>query len=172
MPHCSSSVRGIRPYARDLAGPALDWIVFTGFVDDITLKKCYALCDLYVCPSRLEGFGLTILEAFAAGKPVVATRVGAISELVQDGQNGILVPSENVTAMADDYCVNFAGFWDRISRSEEDNVISLDDPFRWAKTAENTERSIFTAEVILKSTRPLKIFRSPLSLSLVKIHNS
>ena len=54
--------KGDQTTARDLAGPALDRIVFTGFVDDITLKKCYALCDLYSCPSRLEGFGLTLLE--------------------------------------------------------------------------------------------------------------
>ena len=54
--------KGDQTTARDLAGPALDRMVFTGFVDDVTLKKCYALCDLYVCPSRLEGFGLTLLE--------------------------------------------------------------------------------------------------------------
>jgi glycosyltransferase involved in cell wall biosynthesis len=131
--------KGDQTIARDLAGPALDRIVFTGFVDDITLKKCYALCDLYVCPSRLEGFGLTILEAFAAGKPVVATRVGAISELVQDGQNGILVPSENVTAMAETIVSILQGLGSH-QQIGKDNVISLDDPFRWAKTAENTER--------------------------------
>jgi len=91
--------KGNQTTARDLAGPALDRIVFTGFVDDITLKKCYALCDLYVCPSRLEGFGLTILEAFAAGKPVVATRVGAIPELVSDGIDGVLIEMNDVSGI-------------------------------------------------------------------------
>ena len=54
--------KGDETVARNHAGPALDRIVFAGFVDDVTLRKCYALCDLYVCPSRLEGFGLTLLE--------------------------------------------------------------------------------------------------------------
>lgn len=69
----------------------LDNIIFAGFVDEITLKKYYALCDVYVCTSRLEGFGLTILEAVAAKKPIVATNVGAIPEII--GDNGILVNS-------------------------------------------------------------------------------
>lgn len=77
-----------------------DRIIFTGYVDEVTLKKFYALCDVYVCPSRLEGFGLTILEAFAAGKPVVATNVGAIPELLQKGKNGILVERDDIPEMA------------------------------------------------------------------------
>src|SRR5690606_17770231 len=43
-----------------------DNIMFTGFVNSKNLKKYYLLCDIYVCPSRLEGFGLTILEAMVA----------------------------------------------------------------------------------------------------------
>ena len=57
-------------------------LMFAGPVDDLTLRKCYAACDVFACPSTLEGFGLTILEAIAAGKPVVANRVGAITEIV------------------------------------------------------------------------------------------
>jgi glycosyltransferase involved in cell wall biosynthesis len=75
-------------------------IIYTGFVDDPTLRALYALCDLYVCPSRLEGFGLTILEAYAAGKPVVATAVGAIPELLEHGKNGSLVPTNDPERMA------------------------------------------------------------------------
>lgn len=73
-------------------------VVFTGFIDDITLKKYYVLSDVYVCPSRLEGFGLTILEAMAAGKPVIATDVGAIPEII--GEAGVLVEPENPEALA------------------------------------------------------------------------
>ena len=75
--------KGDQTAARSLAGPALDRIVFTGFVDDVTLKKCYALCDVYVCPSRFEGFGLTILEALSVGKPVISTNVGIVTEMAQ-----------------------------------------------------------------------------------------
>jgi len=92
--------KGDLTIVRDLSGPALDRVVFTGYVDDATLKRCYALCNVYVCPSRLEGFGLSILEAFRAGKPVVATRVGAIPELIQDNINGTLVEKEDAIGMA------------------------------------------------------------------------
>ncbi|GAH04823.1 unnamed protein product, partial [marine sediment metagenome] len=78
----------------------LENIVFTGFVDDLTLKKCYALCDVYVCPSRLEGFGLTILEAMAARKPVVATDVGAIPELLKNEENGIVVDLNDIDGLS------------------------------------------------------------------------
>lgn len=68
-------------------------VLFTGFVSETDLKKYYSLCDIYVCPSKLEGFGLTIIEAMAAGKPIVATKAGAIPEILEDGVNGILVDS-------------------------------------------------------------------------------
>lgn len=75
-------------------------VIFTGFVDNVTLQKLYSVCDIYVCPSRLEGFGLTILDAMAAGKPVVATRVGAIPELIEQGKNGFLAQDNNETELA------------------------------------------------------------------------
>jgi glycosyltransferase involved in cell wall biosynthesis len=46
-----------------------------------------------VCPSKLEGFGLTLVEAMVAGKPIIATRVGAIPEII--GDYGILVNPED-----------------------------------------------------------------------------
>lgn len=68
-------------------------VLFVGYANEVDLKKYYSLCDIYICPSRLEGFGLTILEAMAAGKPIVATKAGAIPEILEDGVNGILVDS-------------------------------------------------------------------------------
>jgi len=123
---------------RDLAGSSLDRIIFTGFVDDAFLKKCYAICDVYVCPSRLEGFGLTILEAFAAGKPVVATKVGAIPELVHDGQNGILVPPDNVTEMAKAINLILKAF-ESYEQSGKGNAKYLGDTFSWAEAVKNIE---------------------------------
>lgn len=76
-------------------------VIFTGFVDEKELKKYYALCDIYVCPSKLEGFGLTVLEAMIAGKPIIATKVGAIPEILEDKVNGILVESDNIASMSD-----------------------------------------------------------------------
>jgi len=57
-------------------------------------------CDLYVSSSRSEGFGLSLVEAMAAGLPVITTDVGPCSSIVQNGYSGIVVPSENPDAIA------------------------------------------------------------------------
>ena len=77
-----------------------DNVIFAGFVDDETLKKLYSLSDVYVCPSRLEGFGLTVIEAMAAKIPVVATNVGSIPELIKNGYNGFLVEKNNIEELS------------------------------------------------------------------------
>lgn len=116
-----------------------DKVFFTGFVDDTTLKKCYAICDVYVIPSRLEGFGLTILEAMAAEKPVVATNVGGIPELVKQHRNGILVKPKNPEQLAE-------AIISILLNKEKSEVIQINnyndarDIFTWQKTAELTEK--------------------------------
>jgi len=59
-----------------------------------------AALDVAVLPSLNEGFGRTNLEAMAAGKPVVSTLCGGIPEVVVDGQTGLLVPPQDVEALA------------------------------------------------------------------------
>jgi glycosyltransferase involved in cell wall biosynthesis len=56
--------------------------------------------SLLVHPARWEGFGLALLEAMLAGLPVVATRVSSIPEIVVDGETGVLVPSDDPSALA------------------------------------------------------------------------
>jgi glycosyltransferase involved in cell wall biosynthesis len=55
--------------------------------------------DVFVFPSRWEGNPLSVMEAMAAGLPVVATAVGGVPELVEDGVSGILVPNEDHNAL-------------------------------------------------------------------------
>lgn len=57
--------------------------------------------DVFAMPSIWEGFGLVLLEAMAAGRPIVASRVATIPEVVADGETGILVPAGDADAMAD-----------------------------------------------------------------------
>lgn len=60
----------------------------------------YASVDVWLCPSRSEGFGLPLLEAMACRTPVVATRTGAAGDLIQDGVNGYVVEIDDASAMA------------------------------------------------------------------------
>jgi len=64
--------------------------VFTGYLRGKELASAYASSDLFVFPSRTETLGLVLLEAMAAGCPVVACRAGGIPDAVQDGVTGIL----------------------------------------------------------------------------------
>lgn len=69
-------------------------IVFLGTRDDIPAIMSFT--DIFVLPSLREGIPLAMLEAMAAAKPVIVTRVGGIPEIITDGENGLLVPSGDV----------------------------------------------------------------------------
>jgi L-malate glycosyltransferase len=72
--------------------------VFLGLRDDIA--KILASCDMAVLPSKAEGFSNALLEYMAAGLPVVATRVGGNSEIIEDNETGLLVPPEDGPSLA------------------------------------------------------------------------
>jgi glycosyltransferase involved in cell wall biosynthesis len=61
----------------------------------------YNRMGIFILPSVLEGFGIVLLEAMAAGIPVIASNVDGIKEVVVDGESGILVPPKNPDAIAD-----------------------------------------------------------------------
>jgi glycosyltransferase involved in cell wall biosynthesis len=73
-------------------------VLFAGYRDDV--PALLAGCDVFCLPSRMEGMPLVVLEAMAQGKPVVATAVGGTGELVVDGETGVLVPPDDVDALA------------------------------------------------------------------------
>jgi glycosyltransferase involved in cell wall biosynthesis len=75
-------------------------IRFAGLVAEAALPPLYAAADLYVWPAVREAYGLALLEAQAAGVPVVAGREGGVAEVVADGQSGVLTPPRDPSAFA------------------------------------------------------------------------
>ena len=71
---------------------------FAGIQEDVV--SAYAAMDVFVLPSRDEGFGLVLLEAMAMGVPVIGTRVIGVEDVVEDGANGLLVPYADAPALA------------------------------------------------------------------------
>ncbi len=105
VPSLQLLVAGDGPALAGLQAAALarddgDTVRFLGFVGDVA--GFLSACDLSVCPTEPalgEGFGLSALEAMAVGRPVIATRVGSLPEVVVDGESGLVVAPQSVDAM-------------------------------------------------------------------------
>lgn len=81
-------------------------VVFAGFVPDEDKAALYSTCDVYVLMSRqegtqVEGFGITLLEASACARPVVAGRHGGVEDAVEDEVTGLLVEPDDVNGVAE-----------------------------------------------------------------------
>lgn len=72
-----------------------------GVVTEETKQTLLAACDILALPSRVDSFGIVLLEAWQQGKPVIAADEGGLSEVVIPGETGLLVPFGNVAALAD-----------------------------------------------------------------------
>ena len=91
-PPCATCSAGDGSERAALAGAAHelgDRVVFAGFRQDV--GACLAAADVVALPSLHEGLGVAALEAMAAGRPVVASRVGGLAEVVVDGETGLFV---------------------------------------------------------------------------------
>lgn len=90
-------------YMREAADMGLaSHVTWTGQLADPITEGAYAAADIVCLPSRWEeAFGWVIAEGMASGKPIIATRVGGIPELVLDGETGFLVPRRDSTALAE-----------------------------------------------------------------------
>ncbi len=71
--------------------------VFAGQRGD--MANVYAACDIFVLPSLNEGLPMTVLEAMAAARPVIASNVGAIPTVVRNGETGLLVEPRDVAGL-------------------------------------------------------------------------
>ena len=87
------------PTTTGMPNNGFEGLRFLGYRRDI--PDFLSALDLYVLPSLWEGLPLSLLEALAAGKPVVATRVGGNAEIIEQGVNGRLVPARDEAALAE-----------------------------------------------------------------------
>jgi glycosyltransferase involved in cell wall biosynthesis len=80
-------------------GGLVDRVHLLGHREDVA--DLLAICDVFILPSLSEGLPLSVLEAMAVGKPVIATAIGGTNEVVADGKTGLLVPPADPDALAD-----------------------------------------------------------------------
>lgn len=73
-------------------------IIITGWVTDV--EKYIPALDIAILPSKWEGFGLALVEYMACDKPIIASNVGAISDIIKDGENGYLIKMEDIEQLA------------------------------------------------------------------------
>ncbi len=99
VPDAALVVLGEGPERARLASLDGDGVYLAGRVGDVA--AWYRRAELLVHPARWEGFGLALLEAMLARRPVVATRVSAAPEIVVDGETGLLVPPDDPVALAE-----------------------------------------------------------------------
>ncbi len=78
-----------------------DRVVFLGLVDQTDIPTLLRISDIFVRPSRSEGFGISFIEAMAAGLPVVATPVGGIPDFIDDRETGMFVCPDNPKSIAE-----------------------------------------------------------------------
>jgi glycosyltransferase involved in cell wall biosynthesis len=97
---CERSPETSRRLMADIASLGLaDRITLAGTVAGTQLASLYASADVFVLPSRFEGYGMAYAEAIAHGVPVIGTRAGAIPETVPSDA-GVLVPPDDVEVLA------------------------------------------------------------------------
>jgi glycosyltransferase involved in cell wall biosynthesis len=107
------------------------------------IKDIYAQCDAWLFASRLEGFGLPIIEAMACRTPVIGTPAGAAPELLVDG-GGILVKPEDPEDMAkaiEEICMMSESEW----RAMSDAAYATATGYTWDDAAELCEDAYKTA---------------------------
>ena len=113
-------------------------VIFTGYRAD-TIDLLSAI-DIFVHPSLWEGFGLSVLEAMAMGKPVIASRVSALPELIEDTLSGFLVAPKDADALAG-----------MITRLAGDALLQQ----KIGEQARQRCRELFSVERMVEATRAL-----------------
>lgn len=115
-------------------------VTFAGFIKEGLKPLYYKASDIFVIPStgEHESFGIVNLEAMASGLPIVASRIGGIPDIVNDGENGLLVPPGNPDALAEAivYLLKNENVRENMANDGRKKVRN----YSWDKIAEQTEK--------------------------------
>jgi glycosyltransferase involved in cell wall biosynthesis len=107
-----------------------DRVEFAGRCDRARVARLFKGCTLFVLPSHYEGSPLVNVEAMAVGKPVIATRVGGVAEVVIDGETGLLTAAGDPAGLADALCrlLENPGLAEKLGKAGRREVATLDWP--------------------------------------------
>ena len=117
-----------------------DRVIFTGTVPFDDIPKYFAACDVFVLPSisRLEAFGLVVLEAMASSKPVIVSNIPGVMELVNDGEEGLHVEPMNAEDIAEKINLLLSDP-DLRKKMGENGRKKVEKEFTWEKVARQME---------------------------------
>ena len=140
------------------AGDTREHVRVLGHVPWQQLAEWYRRATVFVMPSHYETFGISVIEAMAFGLPVVATNVGGLPEIVEDGVTGILVPPKDPDALAEAVIqlLRDPQLRRRLGQAARDRVVS---EFRIERVVEQTLKVYET--VLAESPRGLRISLQP-----------
>ena len=111
-------------------------VFMVGRLEKEKVAQLIAAADVFALPSKIESFGLTLLEASAAGLPVVCSNAGGITEVFRDGFNALLCPPGDDDAMAKAIIRLLQD--NELAKSISANAVDTAGKFTWERTAEQT----------------------------------
>jgi D-inositol-3-phosphate glycosyltransferase len=137
-----------------------DVVAFLGAKDQSTLQYYYSAAEVVVMPSHYESFGMVALEAMACGTPVIASEVGGLAFLVQDGETGFHVEAQNAQALAGklSLIMDDPALRDRLSRG----AVAYAQRFSWSLIADRLLNLFCRTSRSECRTGPLPISSSPI----------
>lgn len=106
-------------------------VYFINNADDKLIAKSYSIADAFVLFSEWEGFGITVIEAMAAGKPVLVSNRGALPHLVKNGKNGYVIKFKDINSLKEK--IRFLLDHKKISKKMGNEGKSFSKRFGWSR---------------------------------------
>jgi glycosyltransferase involved in cell wall biosynthesis len=111
-------------------------VKFLGYISEKEKRLYFSFADIFVLPSRHEPFGIVLLEAMSYGKPILASNVGGIPDIIKDGKNGLFFESTNFEDLAQKIIMLFTD--DKLKDKLSTNGKSMIKIFAWENVATKT----------------------------------